>query len=184
MILRLSACYFLCAYRTQLCFKFIWTFHVDRNCLSFFTITLSYQFPSFFSVISFRINRTCLDPQLKSQSLNTHAHVTSGPMHTIPQSLDSRGKCQKGWDSICPHSLEESGAFCHLGYRISMDVTTNPLPELSGTALPRSVSIWSRISQLDVIPSVSKSTWKKSHEDRMNKGENLCLFLLYLHLCC
>lgn len=42
-------------------------------------------------------------------------HITSGPTHTIPQSLDSSGKCQKGWDSICPHSLEESGAFCHHG---------------------------------------------------------------------
>jgi len=89
-------------------------------------------------------------------------HIISGPTHTILQSLESNGKCQKGWDSVCPHSWEESGAFCLLSYRISMDVTTNPLPELSGTALPRSVSIWSGISQLDITPSVSKSTRRKS----------------------
>lgn len=100
-------------------------------------------------------------------------------MHTIPQSLDSRGKCQKGWDSICPHSLEESGAFGHLGYRISMDVTTNPLSELSCTALPRSVSIWSGISQLDVTPSVSKSTGRKS---QMKTG--WIQVRIFVYFCC
>lgn len=68
-------------------------------------------------------------------------HTSILGQHILSHNPWTAGKCQKGWDSICPHSLEESGAFCHLGYRISMDVTTNPLPELSGTALPRSVSI-------------------------------------------
>ncbi len=43
-----------------------------------------------------------------------------------------------------------------------MDVAANPLPELSGTAPLRSVPIWSGVSQLDVTPSLSKSTGRKS----------------------